>query len=435
MKILILSIALVLTFYLPQKATAQVNVQDSLALIALYNSTDGPNWLTPWDTTQPVSTWMGVTVVQGRVTVINEYNNNLTGTLPFEIGNLDSLNSLYLQQNHLYGSIPAEIGNLINLHTLDLSNNQFSDSIPTAIGNLIHLFDLDLSYNLISGAIPNTIGNLFQLKYLNLNDNTFTHIPSSFSQLGLIGLSLNRNPCLDSLPVNMFNNVFYDTTQVFGIYISDCNLKNLPNPFPPYIFATDLDSNNLTFGDIEPVLLADPHQYSMFNVSPQDSVLTQIDTTIHTGDGIILNAYSDGQYNNYIWRKDGIVVNPYYNPTFTITNATISDEGVYTCEISNSIVTQLTLYRRPITLHVDTATSINITSKLYNVSVNYNRNTGNLSVWGNSNMDEILIFDIMGRLFLKLHNVPMPFECKLPPGGSYISHIIIQGKVTVQKLF
>jgi hypothetical protein len=39
--------------------TAQVNVQDSLALVALYNSTDGPHWKnhTNWLTAQPVKNW------------------------------------------------------------------------------------------------------------------------------------------------------------------------------------------------------------------------------------------------------------------------------------------------------------------------------------------------------------------------------------------
>jgi len=46
MKKLIISLflaTLLLGLALPQKTNAQVNVQDSLALVALYNSTDGAN--------------------------------------------------------------------------------------------------------------------------------------------------------------------------------------------------------------------------------------------------------------------------------------------------------------------------------------------------------------------------------------------------------
>src|SRR5262245_48443942 len=43
---------------------AQADVNDSLALVDLYNSTNGPAWnsRTNWLTSAPVNTWKGVTV-------------------------------------------------------------------------------------------------------------------------------------------------------------------------------------------------------------------------------------------------------------------------------------------------------------------------------------------------------------------------------------
>ena len=48
----------------PNIVVAQVDVQDSLALVDLYNSTDGPHWLhhDNWLTTQPVQTWYGISI-------------------------------------------------------------------------------------------------------------------------------------------------------------------------------------------------------------------------------------------------------------------------------------------------------------------------------------------------------------------------------------
>ncbi|KAL6286918.1 hypothetical protein ACE6H2_011308 [Prunus campanulata] len=40
------------------------------------------------------------------------FKNELTGTVPQEVGNLQSLNQLQLQFNNLTGPIPASIGNL-----------------------------------------------------------------------------------------------------------------------------------------------------------------------------------------------------------------------------------------------------------------------------------------------------------------------------------
>ena len=71
-------------------ANGQVNKQDSLALVDLYNSTNGPNWYNQknWLTKNPVSTWYGITVTNNRVTDIYINGNNLTGSIPYSIGNL-----------------------------------------------------------------------------------------------------------------------------------------------------------------------------------------------------------------------------------------------------------------------------------------------------------------------------------------------------------
>lgn len=44
-----------------------------------------------------------------------------------------------LRDNQLSGSIPDEIGKLPELVTLDLSGNQFTGEIPSSLGLLTHL--------------------------------------------------------------------------------------------------------------------------------------------------------------------------------------------------------------------------------------------------------------------------------------------------------
>src|SRR3954462_9596910 len=85
-----------------------VNKQDSLALVDLYNSTDGANWSSNenW-LTGPVSTWYGVEVTGTRVTGMFMLLNSLKGSIPSSIGNLTKLVNLGLEDNQLTGNIPS----------------------------------------------------------------------------------------------------------------------------------------------------------------------------------------------------------------------------------------------------------------------------------------------------------------------------------------
>ena len=73
-------------------AAAQGNAaSDCAALEALYDATGGPDWTdsTNWKTSAPIGEWFGVTTdATGRVTWLNLRGNDLTGSIPAELGNL-----------------------------------------------------------------------------------------------------------------------------------------------------------------------------------------------------------------------------------------------------------------------------------------------------------------------------------------------------------
>jgi Leucine-rich repeat (LRR) protein len=186
-------------------------LQDSLALVDLYNSTNGANWTnnTNWLSSEPVSNWFGVTVADARVTVLELSNNNLAGTLPATIGNLTGLANLRLNDNHLSGDIPVEITNLTNLtEYLDLARNtQLTGPIPAGIGALTGLQHLTLQDNQLTGEIPGEIGSLINLVELRLESNNLTGaIPPEIGNLtALTNLNLSVNQLDGSIPAEIGN--------------------------------------------------------------------------------------------------------------------------------------------------------------------------------------------------------------------------------------
>ena len=128
------------------------------ALTALYNATDGANWTdsTNWlDATKPLGEWYGVTTnTDGEVTELDLENNELSGSLPVELGNLRNLTHLYLHRNALSGPIPPDLGLFENLEHLHLHRNALSGAIPERLGRLNLLEQLYLQGNKLSGPIP-----------------------------------------------------------------------------------------------------------------------------------------------------------------------------------------------------------------------------------------------------------------------------------------
>ena len=172
---------------------------DREALVALYNATGGPNWERNgnWLSDEPVSEWFGVaTDDNGRVTALDLDNNQLSGEIPPELGNLANLTELDLRFNQLSGEIPPELGNLANLEWLDLGLNQLSGEIPPELGNLANLTLAEpLGYNQLSGEIPPELGNLANLVALYLGTNELSgEIPPELGNLAnLLELDLGDN--------------------------------------------------------------------------------------------------------------------------------------------------------------------------------------------------------------------------------------------------
>lgn len=157
------------------KINPEYIISEREALIAIYNSMGGDNWKdkTNWCSDKPLREWLGVgTDYLGRVTSIDMYYNNTSGSIPMEIGSLPYLESLNICDNNflLTGTIPEEIGKLSRLKYLHLYTWSMTGDIPESLYNLKGLTDLTICEN-ISGEISPKIGNLTNLTHLWLSGN------------------------------------------------------------------------------------------------------------------------------------------------------------------------------------------------------------------------------------------------------------------------
>ena len=178
---------------------------DREALVALYESTGGENWVnsTNWLSDRPLDEWYGVYLDHdGRISDIALFSNGLSGPIPPEIGNFSTLVYLNLGNNKLSGSLPAELGDLRDLRDLSVFGNDLSGPIPRELGNLDSLESLDLGGNRLSGPIPPELGTLSRLTRLAVWRNELSGpIPRELGNLdSLESLILGGNRLSGPIP-------------------------------------------------------------------------------------------------------------------------------------------------------------------------------------------------------------------------------------------
>jgi Leucine-rich repeat (LRR) protein len=316
--------------------------------------------------------------------------DSISGTIPAEIGNLSNLIKLYIAGTSITGSIPTMFGNLSGLQVLDLSNNKFT-GIPAELNNMSNLETLNLEKNQIS-SIADGFGTLPKLVILNLSQNQISSIPSSFGNLPvLINLNLSQNQFSGNVPGALFTLVnlaelnlmsnqlsgnippeFNNFTKLKTLYLNGNKLSGgitsalsgmsslttlsianndfteLPKlTFFPNLVTLGITNNKFSYEDIEPNM-----DIPYFYYDPQQNLGNEIDTVLNLKATYTLMVSAKGSNTTYQWKKNGSNIFGATDSSYTISSATFSDSGTYTCIIFNSPVF-LTLYSNPIKIHVE----------------------------------------------------------------------------------
>ena len=127
----------------PDAANNPGLLSDCSALLAARDTLAG-NVVLDWSADTPISGWERLAVSGNpmRVTKLDPEHNEMTGTIPAELGILTGLTFLNLEGNYLTGTIPVELGNLTNLTGLYLGGNLLTGCIPESLRD-VAFNDLD----------------------------------------------------------------------------------------------------------------------------------------------------------------------------------------------------------------------------------------------------------------------------------------------------
>jgi hypothetical protein len=309
-------------------------------------------------------------------------NNNLSGTIPKEIGNMNTVTFLELYGNDFSGEIPPELGDMDNLQYLRLHNNQLTGQIPEHLANLSNLRQLNLGDNQLTGTIPDSIGYLTNLTGIYLSDNNLeANIPQTFENLvNLEDIYLSENNFEGTLDgifdhasnverIYIYGNNFEGAvpdsfaffTNLTHLYLGGSNEGNNFSELPSFannqtLNFLDIRHNSFTFEDIEPQLANTT--LNGFFYSPQDSIGKDTIIARNLGESITVGVNVGGSQNNYQWFRNDTAIVGATEDSFTISQITQEDYGDYICEITSDTVTGLTLVSYPITLTDTIITSV-----------------------------------------------------------------------------
>ncbi len=198
------------------------------------------------------------------------------------------------------GVIQQDIDALTDLYT-DLNGASWTDNTGWLIGDPSSWFGVTVTNNRVTGiALP--------------NNNLSGIITSSFTTLtGLQSLNIAGNE-VTSLP----------------------DLSGLPNASTTLTF--DVSDNRLDFASLE-------SNSTITNkvISPQKTFFTQEDVLSEVSTEVSINRMVGGTANVYKWFKNDVVIAGQTGSTLTFASAQFTDEGTYRAEVTNTIVTNVTL--------------------------------------------------------------------------------------------
>ena len=217
----------------------KLNVKDSLAIVDIWEKSDGENWVIKWDL-KDFHTWGGAGLYLDSIT--NEYrvvklqinipvSDNVRGEISPRLGDLTELRCFRVSGLGITGKIPESINKLKQIEIFEIQHTDVTGTLPTCLFSMPNIRELNISSNSgITGNLPKEILNLpFDMVYvafiqnnlsgkipsgiklnraLKLNRNRFTEFPFEYCQEGKTIIDLSGNEISGLIPDSILNNEY-----------------------------------------------------------------------------------------------------------------------------------------------------------------------------------------------------------------------------------
>ncbi len=296
--------------------------QDSLALVAFYHATGGPNWLSntkedfglddlsdfvfefytdlyphagmgKW-LEGPVKDWFGVRLEKQQIGSTNEYAWRVVDLLPV-VGRREAGN------NNLQGYIPKELGYLTALKYFRINGNVglYGSELPESLFHpTLEMFDVEACQ--LDGVISDVFRKCTKINYLNLRTNRLTNVP--------VMDFLTHDHLLEHFGRDR-NIIFYYTNRIPYTTLE----KSLD-----YFLSDGLNPMDIGY-----------EARQQFDLGPEREII------VNQGENVTVSTDVGGRDAEYTWFRNGI--NTYMTgPSFTINN--IQQEVYVTARIKNEYI-------------------------------------------------------------------------------------------------
>lgn len=313
-----LSILFIAANTLYAQSDYKIAEQDSLALVAFYHATDGPNWISNQDgfgfdnlssewqgvydggynkwLEGPVKDWFGVTVEKVQNPNSSEYSYRVVKLWPVIGRRTDG-------QNRLKGYIPKEIGLLTALKEFMINgNNGFEDTeIPDEVyQKSLEVIDVEAAN--LDGDVSDAFRNCVNLRKPNFRYNSFDYFPS-----------------IDFLDEEALNGL----ESSFFLYNTEIPLSNLERIIDHFYSISDIPKRyGIQMRDVT-------------NVGDEIEIVAPVGTSV---DMECVFAGEKEEFITYQWYKGGLSRFGKTKRFYSISSVKESDYGDYTVKITNDYV-------------------------------------------------------------------------------------------------